>query len=118
MEKSKGTVLRPSELLRRYILLHNFGVEMGEFEPLLGMFADNAVFTFENPRIGEFEGIEMIKGIFRRQPPILTITIGDISETANSARADYALEDKPGDHQGYILLEIEEDKIKRLFIGL
>lgn len=110
--------MKPSELLKHYIFLHNFGVEMGDFQPLMALFADNALFAFENPRIGEFEGIEMITGIFRRQPPTMTIIIGEIAETANTARADYALEEKPGDRQGYISLDIEENKIKKLFIGL
>jgi hypothetical protein len=110
--------VKPSELLKHYIFLHNFGVEMGDFEPLMAILDDNAMLAFENPRIGEFEGIAMIRGIFRRQPPTMTIVIGEITETANTARADYALEEKPGDRQGYVMLDIEENKINKLFIGL
>lgn len=110
--------MKPSELLKHYIFLHNFGVEMSDFEPLMGIFADDGVFAFENPRIGEFEGIEMIRGIFRRQPPTMTIVIGEITETVDTARADYALEEEPDSRQGYILLELKDNKIKKLFVGL
>jgi hypothetical protein len=110
--------VKPSELLKHYIFLHNFGVEMGDFEPLMALFTDNAIFAFENPRIGEFEGIEMIRGIFRRQPPTINVVIGEIAESGNSARADYALEEKPENRQGFISLDIEDNKIKKLFIGL
>jgi hypothetical protein len=91
---------------------------MGDFEPLMTIFSSDALFAFENPRIGEFEGIEMIRGIFRRQPPMMTIVIGEITETADTARADYALEEKPDSRQGYILLELKDNKINKLFIGL
>lgn len=110
--------MKPSELLRHYIFLHNFGIEMGDFESLMAIFSDDAVFAFEDPRIGEFAGIEMIRGVFRRQPPTMTIDIGDISESGNSARADYAIADNPDARQGYITLDIADNKIKKMFIGL
>ena len=107
-----------SELLRRYILFHNLGVETGEFEPLLQLFADDAVFEFENPKIGEFKGIVMIRGIFRRQPPSMTIAIGEINETHNNAKADYMLEEELQIRQGYISLDVKNDRIQKLLIGL
>ena len=98
--------MRASELLSRYIILHNLGVETGDFEPLMHLFDKEAVMAFENPRIGEFEGVDMISGIFRRQPPTMIIEIGEITETGDSAKADYMLDEQPEIRQGYISLEI------------
>ena len=110
--------MSPSELLRRYILLHNLGIETGEFEPLLQLFKDDAVMEFENPKIGEFTGIEIIRGIFRRQPPMMAIAIGEIVESDCIAKADYIIEDEPEVRQGYLSMEIDDDKIQKLYIGL
>jgi hypothetical protein len=110
--------LMPAELLRRYVILHNLGVETGDFEPLMRLFESDAILAFENPRIGEFEGIEMIRGVFRRQPPVMTIAIGEIAELENNARADYMLDEEPGHRKGYISIDSKDDKILKLFIGL
>ena len=106
-----------TELLNRYIFLHNYGIEMGDFEPLMSLFHDDAVFEFEDSRIGTFSGIDMIKGVFRRQAPTLTITVRDVIEKPGIAVADYGSDAEPDKRLGSISLEAEDDKIKRLFIG-
>jgi len=109
--------MTPSELLKQYIYLHNYGIETADFGPLMMIFGDNAVFEFEDARIGRFEGIETIRGVFRRQAPTLAIMTGETTEMKTSVRADYAAEDRPEERLGYIELEMYDDKIKKLFIG-
>jgi hypothetical protein len=109
--------IHSAELLKQYIILHNYGIEIADFEPMLKLFADDAILEFEDHRIGKFEGIDMIRGVFRRQGPSMPIVIGDISETGQIARAEYADEDKPNIKLGYISIEIEGEKIKKIFVG-
>jgi hypothetical protein len=81
------------------------------------LFGDDAVFEFEDPRIGVFEGLDMIRGVFRRQGPTVSIAVENIVDEGKSARADYSSELEPGKRLGFISAEIEGVKIKRLFIG-
>jgi hypothetical protein len=104
------------ELLQKYVLLHNHGVETGDFSAMLELFADDAVFEFEDPRIGAFEGIKMIAGVFRRQPPDFMLAISNIKDHGDFARADYGDEAAGGVRQGSITLDMENGWIKRLFI--
>ena len=105
------------DLLEKYVLLHNLGIETGDFGPVLDLFADDAVFEFEDPRIGVFEGIEMIAGIFRRNPPEVRIVISDIRRDSGSITADYADGDAQPVRLGKITLESDGVRIKRLYIG-
>ncbi len=109
--------MNPKELLERYIILHNYGVESGDFEPLFTLFADDIVFEFEDPRIGRFDGIADLRGVFRRQAPSLAISVGEIIEEGLSARADYADEASPGKRLGGLLIETQGEKIKRVYIS-
>lgn len=106
-----------ADLLVRYVLLHNYGVESGDFEPLMLLFRDDAVFEFEDPRIGVFEGLDMIRGVLRRQGPTVSIAIGNIVDDGQTARGDYNSELEPDKRLGFISVEMEGDRIKRLFIG-
>ena len=105
------------ELLEKYILLHNYGIDTGDFGPMFELFADNAVFEFEDERIGSFAGIEMITGVFRRQAPTTKLVISNLEDNDGVASADYADEDRPTIRLGLLILEPEDDKIKRLFIA-
>jgi len=105
------------ELLGKYVLLHNYGIDTGDFEPMLELFDDNAIFEFEDRRIGSFEGIEMIAGVFKRQAPTIKLALVNDENNAGIATADYADENRPEVRLGAITLESEGDKIKRLFIA-
>lgn len=105
------------ELLESYQILHNYGIESGDFGPMLELFADDAVFEFEDERIGKFEGIDMIAGVFRRQSPSIRLAISNKTEDAGIATADYADENAPDERLGSITLESVKDKIGRLFIS-
>ena len=106
-----------ADLLVRYVLLHNYGVESGDFEPLMLLFRDDAIFEFEDPRIGVFEGLDMIRGVFRRQGPTVSIAVGNIVDEGRTARADYSSALEPDKRLGFISAEMEGDEIRRLFIG-
>jgi len=84
-----------SELLRQYVFLHNYGVENGDFEPMMQLFDDDIVLAFEDERIGVFEGIESVRRVFRLQSPSTAICIGDIIESEGKANSDYADEASP-----------------------
>jgi hypothetical protein len=104
------------KLLESYQILHNYGIESGEFGPMLELFAEDAIFEFEDERIGKFEGIDMIAGVFRRQSPTVKLAVSNMKEGAGIATADYADENLPEKRLGSITLEPVNDKIGRLFI--
>jgi hypothetical protein len=104
-------------LLEQYVLLHNYGIDTGDFGPMLILFADNAVFEFEDQRIGSFEGIETITGVFRRQAPSTKLSISQIAENDGIASADYANENRPNIRLGSLTLKPEGDKINHLYIA-
>lgn len=109
--------MSPSELLAQYVFLHNMGVATLDFEPLFELFNPDSVFEFEDPRIGRFEGLETIRGVFRRQGPSQPIIIRNISQTGNTATADYADEEKPDTRLGSISIESDGQQTARVYIG-
>jgi len=110
-------IMTAAELLQKYVLLHNYGVETGDFGPMLELFADDAVFEFENPRIGTFWGVKIIAGVFRRQQPDSMLVISNIEDRGEAARADYGDEANATVRQGTITIDMENGRIKKLFIG-
>jgi hypothetical protein len=109
--------MSPAEILKQYVVLHNYGVESADFEPLMELFTVDAVFEFEDQRIGIFEGIEAIRRIFRLQPPEFMLGIKAIRESDESAIADYIDMEAPEKKLGVISIETEGDKITKVFIG-
>jgi hypothetical protein len=107
----------PIEILNQYVVLHNYGVETADFEPLMGLFTPDAVFEFEDPRIGIFEGIDAIRRIFRLQPPEFMLGVDEIRETDNSATATYFDLEAPEKRLGVISIESNGDKITKVSIG-
>lgn len=105
------------ELLKQYVFLHNYGIENGDFEPLMRIFDDKIVVAFEDPRIGVFEGIEDVRRIFRLQPPSIPIAIGETIESESRARADYSDESNPTVRLGSISADVRGEKIIKILIG-
>jgi hypothetical protein len=58
-----------TDLLRAHVRAFNDGVRSGEWEPMLGRFADDAELRFENVPAGPFVGIDAIRTAYRTQPP-------------------------------------------------
>ena len=58
-----------SELLQAHVRAFNDGVRTGDWEPMLGRFADDAQLRFENVPVGPFVGIDAIRAAYREQPP-------------------------------------------------
>lgn len=105
------------ELLKQYVILHNYGIENADFEPLMQIFDDNIVFAFEDPRIGVFEGIKAVRNVFRLQPPDMPIAVGEIIESEGRASTDYAEDANPTVRLGAISVETGSGKITKIFIG-
>ena len=57
------------DLLRAHVRAFNDGVRSGQWEPMLGRFADDAELRFENVPAGPFVGIDAIRTAYRSQPP-------------------------------------------------
>ena len=77
------------ELLKTYVILYNYGVEAGDFDPLLELFDKNAVLEFEDEKIGRFEGKDSIGNMFRLQMPSNKIELTNVEEQPDSISADY-----------------------------
>jgi hypothetical protein len=58
-----------TELLQAHVRAFNAGVETGDWEPMLGRFADGAELRFENVPAGPFVGIDEIRRAYRERPP-------------------------------------------------
>jgi hypothetical protein len=109
--------MQPTEILKQYVALHNYGVESADFEPLMELFASDTKFEFEDQRIGIFEGIDAIRRIFRLQPPEFMLGIEAIRESDKSATAEYFDMSKPEKKLGVISIESDGDKIIKVLIG-
>jgi hypothetical protein len=105
-----------SDLLEKYIELFNHGVESSDFEPMLELFDENAVYEFEDPRIGIFEGRDSIARMLRLQGPSSPMSVFNIKETDAAAIADYADDIAPLTRLGGIKLFSSNGKIKKLII--
>ena len=105
------------DLFNQYVFLHNYGIENGDFEPLMRIFDDKIVFAFEDPRIGVFESIEDVRRIFRLQPPSMPIAIGEIIESQSRAGTDYSDESNPTVRLGSISMDVKGEKIIKILIG-
>jgi hypothetical protein len=58
-----------ADLLQAHVRAFNEGVRTGDWEPMLGRFADDAELRFENVPTGPFVGIDAIRAAYREQPP-------------------------------------------------
>jgi hypothetical protein len=105
-----------SDLLEKYVALFNYGAENGDFEPMLSLFEDDAVYEFEDPRIGIFEGRERIARMFRLQSPTSNINVFNLKERSDVAEADYSDDLAPITRLGGIALYAKNGKIKKLVI--
>ena len=104
--------------MKTYIVLYNYGVESADFTPLMELFDDNSVLEFEDPKIGVFEGKELIGGMFGRQAPTEKIEITNFNNVGNKATADYYIEGNTDSRAGGFKLTISGNKIERLIVTL
>jgi hypothetical protein len=109
--------MSPADLLKQYVILHNSGVESSNFEPLMLLFAPEAILDFVEPPLGKFEGIMMIRGVFRNKPPDFLLGISEISNAQNRVSADYFDLAHPDIRLGAIELKSDNGKKISLLIG-
>jgi len=74
--------------LARHVERFNAGVVTGDFGPLVGLFAEDAILDFAGIPVGPFEGREAIAEAYATQPPTDTMTSSrrGSSRTARSSR--------------------------------
>jgi hypothetical protein len=109
--------MSPADLLKQYVILHNSGVESSNFEPLMSLFAPEAIFDFVEPPLGKFEGIMMIRGIFRNKTPDFLLGISEISNAQNGVSANYFDLAHPDIGLGTIELKADNRKITGIKVG-
>lgn len=105
-----------SDLLEEYVELYNHGAQNGDFGPMLNLFDNDAVYEFEDPIIGVFEGKENIARMLNLQQPDSIISVFNIKETRTAAIADYADEIAPMTRLGGIFLQAKNGKISKIII--
>ena len=77
-----------ADLLQAHVRAFNDGVRTGDWEPMLGRFADDAELRFENAPAGPFIGLEAIRAAYREQPPddqIQLLGVQDSDESTATA---------------------------------
>jgi len=106
------------ELLKTYVVLYNYGVESGDFAPLMELFNDDSILEFEDPKIGKFEGKELISGMFQRQTPTAKLELSNIESGDSAVSADFSIEENTEARVGGFKLDIIGNKIKRLIVTI
>jgi len=69
------------DLLERQVRSFNAGVQTGDWEPMLALFAADAELRFEYVPAGPFVGIDEIRRGYREQPPDDEIALLGVQET-------------------------------------
>ncbi len=105
-----------SDLLEKYVSLYNYGAEQGDFEPMLELFTQDAVYEFEDPRIGSFVGKDSISRMFNLQQPDSSLSLIKVRETNTAAIADYGDDISPMTRLGSIQLQAKDGKITKIII--
>ena len=77
-----------TDLLKRYVALHNHGVRTGDFTQLVSLFAPSAVMRFENAAFGPLDGASEIADAFSTHPPDDELELLSVAPTGQ--RATYA----------------------------
>ena len=105
------------ELLKTYIILYNYGVDSGDFNPLLELFDENSILEFEDDGIGKFEGKDNIGRMLTLQSPSIRIRLSNEKSDIESASADFSDEEKPDYRLGGFKLCKNGNKIGSLYVS-
>jgi steroid Delta-isomerase len=110
-------VTEGERLLREHVERFNAGVRSGDFEGMLGSFADDAEMVFEGVPAGPFSGRDAIAAAYRDQPPDDEIALLDVrEEDGGLVRAPYAWASAPATEAGEMRLTRDGDRIRRLVV--
>jgi len=108
------------DLLRQYIEAHNRGVRIGDFAPLVELFAHDGELSFRGlPRdFGPFSGRSEIAGAFAAHPPDDELVLDEVKgEEEDAVDAQYRWRD-PGSPGGRLHLRASEGRIAELTIHI
>ena len=72
-------------LLELHVEKYNEAVRTSDFAPLLAMYADNAVLSFDDLPLGPFHGRSEIRAAYSRRPPDDTMWLIDMHEVGDDA---------------------------------
>ena len=103
------------DLMESHVARFNAGVRTGDWEPMLGRFADDAELRFENVPAGPFAGLGEIRRAYREQPPDDEIRLLGIQDDEEARRVTAAFAWARGG-TGRLVLEHERGAIARLVV--
>ena len=102
------------ELMERHVRAFNAAVSDGDWEPMLGRFADDAELRFENVPTGPFVGLDAIRAAYATAPPTDTIQLLGIQENdEHNVAAAFAWSNGG---TGRMLLEHDRGAVQRLTV--
>jgi hypothetical protein len=105
-----------SNLLAKYVALHNRSVTDHDFEEMMTLFSDDAVLKFEGSFEMIFEGKSAIANAFARMPPTEHIYTQEAAESPSSTMALYGCNSAPEQVEGVIDIKTENGLITALTI--
>ena len=103
-------------LLEEHVRRFNEAVRSGDYEPMLELFADDAVLEFRGVPVGPFHGRDAIAAAYRAQPPDDEIEVLDIENVEAEIRAGYAWRRDGGRRAGDMFLMRDGDSIAKLVV--
>ena len=107
----------PGQLLRQYEMLHNQGIDSGDFAELLKLFLPEGTIQFHGMDFGPLLGIEAIADAFRDNPPSGYLMLGaPVIRPDGLAEADFSWSNDPKQKAGHLFLCMEGGRIQQLDI--
>jgi hypothetical protein len=104
------------DLIHSYVTLHNYGIDSGDFDPLLALFHIQAELRFEGVAYPPLRGWQAIAKAFQTDPPDDKLELLNVTENAIRATATFRWRSEPDRVGGTLHLESEGALIKRLVI--
>ena len=103
-------------LLDNHVGRFNAGVQTGDWEPMVGGFADDAEMEFRGVPVGPFVGRDAIAAAYREQPPDDELRVLEQRQIDGQIEARYAWLAEPDVAAGEMILTSENDAIRKLVV--
>ena len=107
---------RVSDLLHDHIERFNAGVRTGDWQPMVGAFADDAEMEFRGVPVGPFVGRDAIAAAYREQPPDDELRLLEQRQVDGRIEARYAWLAEPQVAAGELILTPDRGSIRKLVV--
>jgi hypothetical protein len=103
-------------LLDDHVGRFNDGVRTGDWEPMVGGFAEDAAMEFRGVPVGPFVGRDAIAAAYQEQPPDDELRVLEQRQANGRIEARYAWLAEPDVPAGELILTSEDGAIRKLVV--